>query len=132
MKYLNKTYYFLGMRKIIGNVIRKYNIYIQNKTSKYILYKLIKSFNISFYAQKLIVLNFIIKLFLFINSIIKVKYNIIMIIINKFIKYIYFIPQKIIAIIKNIIYKILKVIIANYDMLNEIILDKNKIFTFKI
>jgi len=50
MKYLNKTYYFLGMRKIIGNVIRKYNIYIQNKTSKYILYKLIKSFNISFYA----------------------------------------------------------------------------------
>ena len=66
------------------------------------------------------------------DLIIKIKYNVIIIIINKFIKYIYFIPQKIIVIAENIAYKILKVIIANYNILNEIILNKNKIFIFKI
>ena len=55
-----------------------------------------------------------------------------MVIINNFIKYIYFIPQKIIATIKDIAYKIIKVIIANYNMLNKIILNKDKIFTFKV
>jgi len=55
-----------------------------------------------------------------------------MIIINKLIKYVYFILWKIIAIIKNVAYKILKVIIANYNMSNEIISNKDKIFIFKI
>ena len=55
-----------------------------------------------------------------------------MIIINRFIKYIYFILQKIITIVENIVYKILKVIIVNYNIFNKIILNKNKIFTFKI
>jgi len=79
------------MQKIIENIIKKYNIYIWNKVNKYIFYKLIKFFNISFCIWKLIVLNFIIKLFLFINLIIKIKYNAIIIIINKFTKYTYFI-----------------------------------------
>ena len=55
-----------------------------------------------------------------------------MIIINKFIKYIYFILQKIIITIENIVYKILEIIIINYNIFNEIISNKNKIFTFKI
>jgi len=120
------------MRKVIRNVIGKYNIYIWNKTNKYILYKLIKSFNILSRTWKLIALNFIIKLFLFTDLITKIKYNAIIIIINKFTKYVYFILWKTIAIIENIIYKILKIIIVNHNMLNEIILNRNKIFTFKI
>jgi len=36
------------------------------------------------------------------------------------------------AIVKNIAYKILKIIIANYNIFNKIILNKNKIFIFKI
>ena len=79
------------MRKIIENIIKKCDIYIWNKINKYTFYKLIKFFNISFRTWKLIALNFIIKLPLLINLIIKIKYNIIIIIINKFIKYIYFI-----------------------------------------
>ena len=132
MKRLNKIYYFLKMRKIIKNIIRKYNIYIQNKVNKYIFYRLIKSFNIFFYIWKLIALNFIIKFFFFINLIIKMKCDAIIIITNKFIKYTYFILQKIIITTKNITYKILKIIIANYNMLDEIILNKDKIFIFKI
>ena len=66
------------------------------------------------------------------DLIIRIKYDVIMIIINKFIKYIYFILQKIIIIIENIVYKILKVIVINYNMFNKIILNKNKIFIFKV
>ena len=91
-----------------------------------------KSLNTLSYAWKLIALNFIIKLFLFTDLIIGIKYNIIIIIINKFIKYVYFILWKTIATIEDIVYKILKVIIINYNMPNEIILNKNKIFIFKI
>jgi len=66
------------------------------------------------------------------NPIIKIEYNVIMIIINKLIKYAYFILWKTIATAKNIIYKILKIIITNYNIFDEIILNKNKIFTFKL
>jgi len=120
------------MWKIVKNVIEKCDIYIWNKVSRYIFYRLMKFFDIFFYVWKLIALNFIIKLFLFTNLIIEIKYNVIIVIINKFIKYIYFILWKITIMVKDVIYKILKVIIVNYDMFNKIILNKNKIFIFKV
>jgi len=64
-----------------------------------------KLFDIFARAWKLIILDFIIELFFLINLTINIKYNVILIIMNKFTKYIYFLLWKIIVIAKNIAYK---------------------------
>ena len=74
------------VKKIIGN----YNICIRNKLNYYIFYKLIKLFNTLIRVWKSIALNFITKLLFLIDLIIGIKYNAILIIMNRFIKYIYF------------------------------------------
>jgi len=75
---------------MVEKVIRNCNTYIKNKLNRYILYKLIKLPNILTYIWKLIALNFITKLSFSIDLIISIKYNAILVITNKFTKYIYF------------------------------------------
>jgi len=117
---------------MIKKIIRNYNIYIRNKLNCYIFYELMKLLDILIYVWKLIVLDFIIKLLFLINPIISIKYNVILIIINKFIKYIYFLLWRIIVIAKNVVYKFIWIIIANYEIFDEIISNKNKFFILKV
>ncbi len=72
-------------------------------------------------AQKFIALNFIIKLLLSKNPIIKVDYNSILIIINKLIKYIYFINYIKALNAEDLICTFLQIIFANYNISAEII-----------
>ncbi len=70
---------------------------------------------------KFIILNFIIKLLLLKNLIINVNYNNILIIINRLMKYIYFINYIEVSNIEDLIYIFLKMIFANHNILIEII-----------
>ena len=70
-------------------------------------------------------MNFIIKLSKFKKSIIKFKYDSIMIVINKFIKKIYFVSFHKKIKIEKITYLFEQYIIANYEVSAEIITDKN-------
>jgi hypothetical protein len=76
----------------------------------------------------LIILDFIIKLLLLQDLIIRIKYNSILVITDKLTKYTYIILYLKISIIKNLVYIFLKVIIANYSTLEEMISDRNKFF----
>jgi hypothetical protein len=76
----------------------------------------------------LIILDFIIKLLLLQDLIIRIKYDSILIIINRLIKYIYIILYLKANIAEDLVYIFLRVIIANYNALKEIISDKNKFF----
>jgi len=67
------------------------------------------------------ILNFIIKLLLSKNSITNISYNSILIIINKLIKYIYFINYIKILNAEDLIYIFLQTIFTNHDILIEII-----------
>jgi len=91
-----------------------------------------KSFDTPSRAWKSITLNFITELPLSTDPIIGIEYDAIMVIANRLTKYAYFILWKTIAMAENVAYKILEVIVANYSMSDEIILDKNKIFTSKV
>jgi len=117
---------------MIEKIIENCDICIKNKLNCYIFYGLIKLFNILIRIWKSIILNFIIKLLFLIDLIINIKYNIILIITNKFTKYIYFLPWKTITITKDIAYEFIRIIITNYKVFNEIILNKNKFFILKI
>jgi hypothetical protein len=60
----------------------------------------------------------------------KVSFNNILIIIDKLIKYNSFILYKKANNIKNLTYIFIKNIIANYKLLNKLINNKDKLFTF--
>ena len=59
------------------------------------------------------------------------KYNTILIINNRLIKLIYFILYKKIFNIEDLTYIFLKIIIIIYNLLNKIILNRNKLFILK-
>ncbi len=90
-----------------------------------------RSLKVSEEAWKFIILNFIIKLFLFKNLIINISYNSILIITNRLTKYIYFINYLETSNIEDLIYIFLQTIFVNYNILVEIILNWNKLFILK-
>jgi hypothetical protein len=76
----------------------------------------------------LIILDFVIKLLLLQDLIIGIEYDFILVIINRLTKYTYIILYLKASIVEDLAYIFLRVIIANYNALEEIISDKNKFF----
>jgi hypothetical protein len=75
----------------------------------------------------LIILDFIIKLLLLQDLIIRIKYDSILIIINRLIKYIYIILYLKANIAEDLVYIFLRIIITNYNILKKNS-DKKKFF----
>jgi hypothetical protein len=113
---------------MVKEIISEYNIYIQNKTSRYTLYKIIQSPDILKTPWTLIVLDFVIKLLLLQDLIIRIEYDSILVIMDRLTKYIYIILYLKASIIENLAYTFLRVVIANYSALKEIISDRDKFF----
>jgi hypothetical protein len=74
-------------------------------------------------------LNFIIKLPSSTELIIKIIFNLILVVINRFTKYGYFILYKESLLAEELAYTFNKHIIGNYEILKKIISDKDKLFT---
>ncbi len=107
----------------------KRKIYMKHNQHKF--YELLKSFSTSDHAWKSITLNFIIKLFKSKKRIIKIIYDFILIITNKLIKYKYFLSYKKATFAKDLIYTFLRMIVANHELSDEIISNRDKLFTLK-
>jgi hypothetical protein len=75
-----------------------------------------------------IILDFVIKLLLLQDLIIRIKYNFILIITDRLTKYIYIILYLKSSITEDLAYAFLRVVVANYNALEEMISDKNKFF----
>jgi hypothetical protein len=113
---------------VVKEVIGEYNIYIRNKALYYILYRIIKSLDIPKTPWTSIVLDFVVKLLLLRDSIIEVKYNSILVVTDKLTKYTYIILYFEASIAENLVYAFLRVIVANYSVLEKMISDRNKFF----
>lgn len=135
MKIINqviKTYYWSNMWKDIQEYIRKYNVCKLNKYEKHKFYEKLQSVKISKESWKIITMNFIIKLFKFKNSITEFEYNSILMIVNKMIKYTYFISMREEDInIKITTWIILKKVFFKHKILRKIISDRNRKFVSK-
>jgi len=132
MERLSRTYYFPGMRKVVGDVIGRCDTCIRNKASRHAPYGLMKSPDTPSRAWKSIALDFITELPLSTDPITGIEYDAIMVITDRLTKYAYFIPWKTTATAEDVAYKILEVIVANHGMPDEIISDRDKIFTSKV
>jgi hypothetical protein len=75
-----------------------------------------------------IVLDFVVKLLLLQDLIIGIKYDFILVIIDRLTKYTYIILYLKANTAENLAYMFLRVVVTNYSALEEIISDKNKLF----
>jgi hypothetical protein len=73
-------------------------------------------------------LDFVIKLLLLQDLITRVKYDFILVITDRLIKYTYIIPYLEANTIEDLAYIFLRAIVANYNILEKMISDKNKLF----
>jgi len=128
---ISRIYYFFKMRKQVEDIIRKYDICIWTKHSWHRSYKFLKSFSTSDHAWKSIALNFIIKLSKSKKKVTRTTYDSILMITDKLIKYEYFLSYKKATFANDLTYTFLRMIVANHDLSNEIISNRDKLFTLK-
>ncbi len=128
---ISRIYYFSKMRKQIEDIIRKCNVCICMKHNQHKLYELLKSFSTSNHAWKSIALNFIIKLFKSKKRVTETTYDFILIITDRLTKYEYFLSYKKATFAKDLTYTFLRTIVANHELSDKIISNRNKLFTSK-
>ncbi len=128
---ISRIYYFSKMRKQIEDIIKRCDVCIWTKHNQHKLYELLKSLSTSDHAWKSIALNFIVKLSKSKKKIIKTTYDFILIITDRLIKYEYFLSYKKATFAKNLTYTFLRTIVANHELSDEIILNRDKLFTLK-
>jgi hypothetical protein len=92
------------------------------------LYKIIQSLDILKTPWTSIALDFVVKLLLLYDLIIRIKYDFILVITDRLTKYIYIILYLEANIIEDLVYAFLRVVIINYNTLEEMISDRNKLF----
>jgi hypothetical protein len=116
---------------MVKEVINEYNIYIWNKALYYALYRIMQSLDILKIPWTLIILDSVIKLLLSRDPIIGIEYNFILVAIDRLTKYTYIILYLEASIVEDLVYVFLRVVIANYSALEEMISDRNKFFISK-
>jgi hypothetical protein len=113
---------------VVKEIVGEYNIYIRNKTLYYTLYRIIQLLDILKIPWTLIVLDFVVKLLLSRDPITGIEYDSILVIMDRLTKYIYIILYLKASIAEDLVYMFLRVVVANYNALEEIISDRNKFF----
>jgi hypothetical protein len=89
---------------------------------------MIQSLDIPRTPWTLIILDFVVKLLLSRDPIIGVEYDFILVVTNRLTKYIYIILYLEASTAEDLVYTFLRIIVANYSALEEMISDKNKLF----
>jgi hypothetical protein len=92
------------------------------------LYRIIQLLDILKTPWTLIILDFVIKLLLSQDLITEIKYDFILVISDRLTKYTYIILYLEVSITKDLVYIFLRVVVANYNALEEIISDRDKFF----
>ena len=127
----SRNYYFPGMRKEVERYISKCPDGQLNKHSTHASYGYIQYTKIADYLWQNISMDFIVKFSKSEDISTGIKYNNILIIVNKLIKYAYIILYMKIFEIRQIAWIILDKIIRYYKISESIISDRDKIFISK-
>jgi hypothetical protein len=128
---ISRHYYFPGMRKRVETVVQECDICSKSKSNRHLPYGQLKSLPVPKGAWKSIALDFIVKLPPSKDPLTGVEYDSILVITERLTKYGYFIPYLEASDAKALAYTFLRVIIANHGLPEEIISDRDKLFTSK-
>jgi hypothetical protein len=126
-----RSYYFPGLRKQVETVVLECDVCSKSKSSRHAPYGLLKSPPTPDGAWKSIALDFIVKLPLSKEPMTKVKYDSILVITDRLTKYGHFVPYMEASDATELAYTFLKIVICNHGLPEEIISDRDKLFTSK-
>jgi len=128
---ITRNFYFLGLRKTVQKVVSQCNLCIRSKATRHTLYGHLQSLKVPKRPWQSISLDFITDLPELEEPLTKVKYNSILIIVDRLIKYAYFLPYWKTANTDDLVYTFLQVIVGNHGLLDEIVSDRDKLVTSK-
>ena len=128
---LTRTYYFPHMRKKVEEIVRKCDICRRSKADRHKPYGLLKSPRTPGWPWASIALDFVVKLLKSKEPLMKAVYDLILVITDRLMKYRYFILYKEASSAEELAYMFLRVIAANHELPEEIIFNRDKLFTFK-
>ena len=119
------------MRKAVEDYIQQCTTCAQNKSTRHKPYGKQQQIEAPQQAWQEITMNFIVKLPLSKDTITDIKYDSILVVVDRLTKYAHFITWKEKGNAKDLAKVILKEIIANHGIPQSIISDRNKLFTSK-
>jgi hypothetical protein len=128
---ITRTYYFPGMRKYVEKRIAECATCNRNKSSRHAPYGQLKPPKTTAGAWKSIALDFVVKLPLSKEPMTGIEYDSILVITCRLTKYGYFIPYMEASTAEDLAYTFLKIIFSNHGLPEEIISDRDKLFTSK-
>ena len=131
MEKIGRTYYFQGMNRIIRKWISECDICWKTKHSRHKPYGETKSPEAPSGAWQSIALDFIVKLPISKEKLTGARYDSILIIMDRLTKYAYFLPYKEASNTDDLAYILLRTVVANHQMPESIISDRDKLFTSK-
>jgi hypothetical protein len=126
-----RHYYFPGLRKQVETVVRECDICSKSKSNRHLPYGQLMSTPVPKGAWKSIALDFIVKLPLSKDPLTGVEYDSILVITERLTKYGKFIPYLEASDAEALAYTFIRVILADHGMPEDIISDRDKLFTSK-
>jgi RNase H-like domain found in reverse transcriptase/Reverse transcriptase (RNA-dependent DNA polymerase)/Integrase zinc binding domain/Chromo (CHRromatin Organisation MOdifier) domain/gag-polyprotein putative aspartyl protease len=126
-----RDYYFPGMRKVVETVVTECDLCNRSKTSRHAPYGLLQPPPTPAGAWKSIAFDFIVKLPRSREPMTKVVYDSIWVITDRTTKYGHFVPYKESSDAKELAYAFMKTVVAQHGLPEEIISDRDKLFTSK-
>lgn len=131
MERIKRTHYFPGMRKMVTRVVTECDVCIRNKAARHAPYGKLKSPDTPDQPWKSIAWDFVVKLPISKEPVTHVAYDSILVITDRLTKYAYFVPYKEATNAEDLAYTFLKIVVANHGTPEEIISDRDKLFTSK-
>ena len=129
VKRIQRTHQISNLRRRTEEIIRQCDSCNKNKTSRHKPYGLLKPLPVPTAVWSSISLDFIVKLPLSREPLTKVLYDSILVVVCRLSKYAYFIPYKEASTAEELAYTFLRIIVSNHGMPQEIISDRDKLFT---
>uniref|UniRef100_L7J7U2 RNA-directed DNA polymerase n=1 Tax=Pyricularia oryzae (strain P131) TaxID=1143193 RepID=L7J7U2_PYRO1 len=128
-KRLKQHYDFQGIRQEVRKAIKNCELCAKSKSAKHKPYGLIQPLPAPSKAWQTVTMDFIVKLPPSEKPLTKIKYNSILVIVDKLTKYAYFLPYKESSNAEEIAYTFLRVIVSNHGLPESIVTDRDKLFT---
>ena len=117
------------MRIAVEDYVRRCTICRQSKHDRHTPYGLLQPLQVPTKLWQAIVIDFIVKLLLSANPVTKESYDGIIVVTDRFTKFGRFIPYCETQIATDLAYVFIKYIVVNYRMLEQLVSDRDKLFT---
>ena len=128
---ISRNYYFPGIRKVVKDIVTGCDTCIRNKSSRHTPYGQLTSPYTPTQPWKSISMDFVVKLPLSTEDWTKQQYDSILVVVDRLTKYAYMVPYRESSTAEDLAQVILRTIITHHGTPEEIISDRDKLFTSK-